>query len=126
MHAMIVALAWLAVLSPVRFALAKTCTVDAYGAIGDGVALDTAAIQRAADACTSNGTLTFTAGKRYLSGTFKLSGSVHVTLPYNTIVVASGLVRSHTGVQNITPVYAVQAGYHQASFAEDFLLHQPV
>ena len=97
MHAVIVALACsLAALSPVCCALAKTCSVDAYGAIGDGVALDTAAIQRAADDCTSNGTLTFTAGKRYLSGTFKLSGSVHVTLPYNTTILASGLVR--TGV----------------------------
>lgn len=94
MHAPLV-VAVLAVLSQVGLGTTKVCSVDAYGAIGDGYSLDTAAIQRAANDCSKNGTLTFTAGKLYLSGTFKLSGSIRVLLPSNTTLLASGLVR-HT------------------------------
>jgi polygalacturonase len=49
----------------------KTCDVRAYGAKGDGVTKDTAAIQSAIDACTAN----------KAGGTVKLSGGTFVSGP---------------------------------------------
>ena len=88
------ALALLALVLCTGHAAAKTCSVESYGAKGDGVTLDTQAIQQAANNCTSNGTLTFTSGKTYLTGTIKITGSVTVVLPKNSTVISNGQVRS--------------------------------
>ena len=65
----------LAALSPQARAITgtsgKTCDVRAYGAKGDGVTKDTAAIQSAIDACTAN----------KAGGTVKLSGGTFVSGP---------------------------------------------
>ena len=59
--------------------VARTCEARAFGAIGDGLAKDTAALQRAVDACsTGDGGTVLLAGGTFLSGTLVLHS--HVTL----------------------------------------------
>src|SRR5512140_907760 len=60
-------------------AAAHQFNVQAHGAVGDGVTLDTAAINRAVDACAQSGggEVLLPAG-RFLSGTIHLRS--HVTL----------------------------------------------
>ena len=58
---------------------ARTCEARAFGAVGDGLAKDTAALQRAVDACSSgDGGTVVLAGGIFLSGTLVLHS--HVTL----------------------------------------------
>jgi len=61
------------------------------GAIGDGVSLDTAAIQAAIDEAHAGGggEVFFPGGKRYLSGSIKLLSNVHLTLAPGARLVAS-------------------------------------
>ncbi len=65
--------------TPTMFA-AKVCDVRAFGAKGDGVSKDTAAIQAAIDACAkAGGTVEFSAGT-YLSAPIVLKGGVTLQL----------------------------------------------
>ena len=54
------------------------CDARSYGARGDGKTLDTAAIQRAVDACAANGGAVVLSGGTFLSGTIVLKD--HITL----------------------------------------------
>lgn len=66
-----------------------THDIRAYGATGDGAANDTAAIQRAIDACTQNGgTVLFPPGK-YRSGTLHLKSRVQLQLDHGAILLGS-------------------------------------
>ena len=61
-----------------------------FGAVGDGVRLDTAAIQKAIDACSAagGGTLYFPAG-RYLTGTLLLKSRVTLELEAGAVLLGS-------------------------------------
>ena len=60
-----------------------------FGAKGDGVKLDTKAIQTAIDACTkTGGTVVFPRG-RYLTGTIKLKSHVTLDLPAGAVILGS-------------------------------------
>ena len=64
--------------------------VKAHGAIGDGVAMDTAALQKAIDACSAagGGEVVFPKG-RYLTGSLELKSRVHLVVTPEAIVVGS-------------------------------------
>ncbi|MGC8863261.1 MAG: glycoside hydrolase family 28 protein [Armatimonadota bacterium] len=61
-----------------------------FGAVGDGVTLNTAAIQRAIDACAANhgGTVIVPAG-RFLTGTLRLKSNVTLRLETRAVLVGS-------------------------------------
>ncbi|HQE82801.1 MAG TPA: glycoside hydrolase family 28 protein [Candidatus Hydrogenedentes bacterium] len=64
--------------------------VQEFGAVGDGTALDTAAIQKAIDACTAagGGTVYFSPGV-YLSGSVFLKDNVRLLLEANAVLRGS-------------------------------------
>ncbi len=69
--------ATLAALSPLpAAAAAKVVDVMAHGAVGDGTALDTAAIQRAIDAAEPGARVLLPGGKIFLTGPLRLKGGI--------------------------------------------------
>lgn len=85
-----------------------TVTADFFGAKGDGVADDTAAIQAAVDALPFGGTITFRAG-----ATYKLNGAVllgsDITIEGNgATVIKTGSATGHTTFAN--KMYAIGYG----------------
>src|SRR5437667_7912030 len=77
---LLLAASWLAIARPTAVTPLSS-DVRAFGAKGDGVAKDTAAIQRAIDdaAGRGGGVIRFTAG-RYLSGTIHLKSGITIEL----------------------------------------------
>jgi len=69
---------------------AGTFNVRDYGAIGDGKALDTAAIQKAVDtaAAAGGGTVLVPAGK-FLTGPFTLASGINLNLASNAVILIS-------------------------------------
>lgn len=65
--------------------------ITAYGAVGDGVSDDAAAIQRAIDECSAagGGTVLVPAGKTFLCGPFKLASYVNLHLEPNSVLLAN-------------------------------------
>jgi polygalacturonase len=70
--------------------LAALCDVSAFGAKGDGVQLDTTAIQKAVDACAARGggTVLFPSGT-FLSGTIVLNDNITLHLSPGATLLAS-------------------------------------
>lgn len=68
----------------------KVFKVSDYGALADGVTLNTKAIQKAIDACamSGGGTVTFEKGK-YLSGSLYLKNGVNFEVPKGTVLLGS-------------------------------------
>lgn len=68
----------------------KIVRVANYGAVADGITLNTKAIQDAIDACSDQGggVVTFDKG-RYLTGSIYLKSGVHLDIPKGTIVLGS-------------------------------------
>jgi hypothetical protein len=58
---------------------AATISVKTYGAVGDGVTDDTAAIRKASNACSGGRTLLFPAGTYKLSGTVRIQSNCSYT-----------------------------------------------
>ena len=67
---------------------ARTLSVTDFGAAGDGKTLDTAALQRAIDACGCMDTLVFPRGV-YRSGALFLHGNMHLHLEEGAVLLGS-------------------------------------
>ena len=83
-----------------------------YGAIGDGIALDTVAIQKAMDECSESGggTVYFPRGI-YLSGTLELRSNVMLELSATAVLLASPHKKDYPG-----------AGVHEDSIGNSYFL----
>jgi hypothetical protein len=81
---------------PVRVASGLPVSVRDHGAAGDGLAKDTAAVQRAIDACAAagGGTVQFTAGT-YLCGSLHLKSGVTLRLENGAVILGSTLVEDY-------------------------------
>lgn len=75
-----------------------------FGAIGDGVTNDAAAIQAAIDACNASGggRVVVPAGGRYLSGTITMKSNVELYIDRGAVLEASG-DESHFRVAELDP-----------------------
>jgi polygalacturonase len=69
----------------------RAFNVKSYGAAGDGITKDTAAIQKAIDACATagGGEVDFPAGT-YLTGSIALKSHVHLSVPQGVTIQGSG------------------------------------
>jgi polygalacturonase len=71
-------------------AIAGDISANDFGAVGDGVTLNTAALQRAIDTCSADGggTLILPAG-RYVTGTLELKSGVTLRLARDAVLLGS-------------------------------------
>lgn len=76
--------------------------VDDAGAIGDGIALDTAAIQSTIDSAAESGggRVVLTAGKTYLAGSIVLRSNIELHIPAGAILLASPNFADYTVLQH--------------------------
>lgn len=81
--------------------------VDDFGATGDGNALDTQAIQKAIDAAYVNGggTVLFSQGKCYLTGTFYLKSGVCLHVSVNSTILGSRNLADYSTDTGLCPYY---------------------
>jgi hypothetical protein len=91
--------------SILRSATGGTFDVADFGAVGDGAALDTAAIQAAIDRAAAAGggaRVLLRGGRRYLVGTLVLKGGIEFHLADDAEIVASARPGDYTGPAAIT------------------------
>ncbi|HLG77716.1 MAG TPA: glycosyl hydrolase family 28 protein [Ktedonobacteraceae bacterium] len=67
---------------------ATVCSAKSYGATGNGTTKDTAALQKAINACAGGGTVELTSGK-YLSGSLTLPGNITFQIDSGATLLAS-------------------------------------
>lgn len=102
-----------------------------YGAAGDGVSLDSAAIQKAVDACAENGGGTvFIPAGRYLCGTIHMRSHIHVLFEKGAVLLGSKDLNdfdpfeenpSNCEYQDISHSYFHRSLFH-AEFVEDIAI----
>ena len=75
----------------------QSLNVKDFGAVGDGATKDTAAIQKAIDACAQagGGDVNFPAGT-YLTGGLELKSHVHLVVPQGVTIQGSGDTADYT------------------------------
>ena len=90
-----------------------------FGAVGDGVANDTAAIQAAINSFTNGGTVLFPEGIYLINAALNLSNKVNIALigssPVNTLQASGSQIRWASGVGtgpivNLTGAFSVEIG----------------
>jgi polygalacturonase len=74
---------------------AGTCDARSYGARGDGQTLDTAAIQRAIDDCSTNGGAVLLSGGTFLSGTIVLKDHITLRIMPGTVLQGSPRIEDY-------------------------------
>ena len=99
-----------ALLAPV-FASAAEVDVKVCGAVGDGVALDTDAIQHAVDLCATGGggRVVFPAG-RYLTGSLRLASGVTLVVTPQATIVGSKSIHDYSSGNLIDAMSAANVG----------------
>ena len=90
----------------------KLIDVTKSGVIGDGTTVNTAAIQKAIDACSANGggTIRFPAG-RFVTGTIQLKDNVTLHLDENAVLLGSTNAADYRNVDPFMAGDGVPLGY---------------
>jgi polygalacturonase/beta-xylosidase len=91
---------------------AAAVDVTKIGVVGDGVTLETSAIQQAIDTCAAGGggTLTFPAG-RYLTGTLQLKDGVTLHLDEGAVLLGSPRATDYRSLDPFTDATGAARGY---------------
>jgi len=81
--------------------------VKSFGAVGDGVTLDTPAIQRAIDDCAAKGggTVSFPAGGNYLIGTIYLKSNINLNIAAGAEIIGTTSLAEYGSDTGISPYY---------------------
>jgi polygalacturonase len=109
---LVILLAFVVALPPVRAAAAKTFAAANCGIIGDGVTLNTIAIQKVVDVCSAQGggTIQFSAG-RYVTGTIQLKDNVTLHFDAQAVLLGSTNAADYRNVDPFTAGDGVPLGY---------------
>lgn len=93
-------------------ARAKDVNIKKYGAVGDGKTLNTAAIQKAIDACykSGGGNVIFPAGN-FLSGTIELKDNVTIYLEKNARLLGSTDIEQYRNLDPFTEGLGIDVGW---------------
>ncbi len=105
--------------------------IKEYGAVGDGVHLDSPAIQKAIDVCAEHGGGTvFIPAGRYLCGTVHMKSHIHILLEKGAVLLGSRNINdfdphesnpANCEYQDISHSYFHRSLFH-AEFAEDIAI----
>ncbi len=101
----------LALILPAFLATASDVNVKTCGAVGDGVALDTAAIQGAINSCATGGggRVVFPAG-RYLAGSLRLASGVTLVVTPQATIVGSKSIHDYSSGNLLDATSAANIG----------------
>ena len=107
------------VATTVEAKLSQYISVTDFGAVGNGVADDTAAIQAAINSLTNGGSILFPEGTYLISAALNLSNKVNIALigssPVNTLQASGSQIRWASGVGtgpvvNLTGAFSIEIG----------------
>lgn len=86
--------------------------IRSYGAVGDGIRLNTLAIQKAIDACyfSGGGRVVFPAG-RFLSGTLVLKDRINLHLDENAVLLGSTDLSDYRNLDPFTEGLGIDVGW---------------
>ena len=99
-------------LSTLCAAPGKTVDVTKAGIVGDGARVNTVAIQKAIDDCSSGGggTIQFPAG-RYVTGTIQLKDNITLRLDKNAILLGSTNASDYRNLDPFIDGVGAEVGY---------------